>query len=439
MLASITVGCSNEIETENVLSTGKDYWNFEINVSGKSAFNNGTRAYTNKTEWNDGDIIYLVVDGKEETKCPITYTKNGWDVANLNPENFSKSEGFITAIYSDKITLDQDNIITSGDILYTENGIYSKAQNAIYINLPMEKRPISRIKIKGIADNFKLKATGFEKIISTNPIKWSDTKLIKCYDYEEDIAVYFGLVTPDVDGTTTIELSNDESGITYTRKFNKTMEAGDAIVIEGPNSNEAEMWNEAIHIINIELSKTTANLLVGEELELNAILTPENASNKNIIWTSSDESIATVESVETSSIAHIKALSPGNVTITATTVDGAKVATCDVLVGNVEDFVQTYLSSVSYTSFNGLVTAAFDLNVKNILANNIYISTIEVYNGNNQQLIKQFSVDEYVESNKIWEYGINVGPIWCTDFIFKVTFTYEGKTYSSLYEYDLNK
>jgi len=50
---------------------------------------------------------------------------------------------------------------------------------------------------------------------------------------------------------------------------------------------------------------------------LTATVTPDNASDKNVTWKSSDESIATV-----SSTGMINAIKPGKVTITATSSNG---------------------------------------------------------------------------------------------------------------------
>ena len=56
-------------------------------------------------------------------------------------------------------------------------------------------------------------------------------------------------------------------------------------------------------------------------------MNPTNASNKNVIWTSSNESVATV-----SETGIIKALSKGKTTITVTTEDGNKKASCELTV-----------------------------------------------------------------------------------------------------------
>ncbi|MDE7090714.1 MAG: Ig-like domain-containing protein, partial [Bacteroidales bacterium] len=63
--------------------------------------------------------------------------------------------------------------------------------------------------------------------------------------------------------------------------------------------------------------------IVGKNgLQLTATVAPQNATNKNVSWTSSDETIATV-----SETGMVSALMPGSVTVTATTEDGGFTAT----------------------------------------------------------------------------------------------------------------
>ena len=82
----------------------------------------------------------------------------------------------------------------------------------------------------------------------------------------------------------------------------------------------------------ITLDKTTANLKEGETVELKATVGPENATDKSVTWTSSDESVATV-----SKDGKVTAVKAGSVKITATAVSGKNVtATCDITVTQAE-------------------------------------------------------------------------------------------------------
>lgn len=84
---------------------------------------------------------------------------------------------------------------------------------------------------------------------------------------------------------------------------------------------------KSFHVSNITLDKNEVSLLVGETMELKATIESEDELNKNIIWSSSNEDIATI-----SKEGIITALASGNVIITAITEDGGKEASCKVTV-----------------------------------------------------------------------------------------------------------
>ena len=75
----------------------------------------------------------------------------------------------------------------------------------------------------------------------------------------------------------------------------------------------------------VKLDQTSVELEEGDSVTLKATVSPENATDKTVTWTSSDESIATVD--ENGKVTAVKA---GNVTITATS--GIQSATCSVTV-----------------------------------------------------------------------------------------------------------
>ena len=85
-----------------------------------------------------------------------------------------------------------------------------------------------------------------------------------------------------------------------------------------------------IKVTGITLNQEKVNLQVGESIQLKAEIRPENASNKEIKWSSSDEEIATI-----SADGKVTAIQPGNVTITAETVDGNYKAECEISIAEV--------------------------------------------------------------------------------------------------------
>ena len=101
----------------------------------------------------------------------------------------------------------------------------------------------------------------------------------------------------------------------------------------------ADYWNLCKEIIEIEsnesaesitLDNTSVSLEINETVTLLATILPETATNKEVVWTSSDESVATVEK------GVVTALKVGVATITATTTDGTDLnASCEVTVKSI--------------------------------------------------------------------------------------------------------
>ena len=85
--------------------------------------------------------------------------------------------------------------------------------------------------------------------------------------------------------------------------------------------------SNVVNVTGIQLDKTELALSVGEMGGLVATVMPEGASNRNVVWTSSDETVATVDNT-----GMVMGVAEGTAIISATTVDGGKVAQCVVTV-----------------------------------------------------------------------------------------------------------
>ena len=79
---------------------------------------------------------------------------------------------------------------------------------------------------------------------------------------------------------------------------------------------------------SVKLNKDELILLIGETEKLNAVVLPDEASDKRINWNSSDSKVATVDDE-----GNVRAVSSGSTTITATSKSGNKSASCTVTVG----------------------------------------------------------------------------------------------------------
>ena len=98
---------------------------------------------------------------------------------------------------------------------------------------------------------------------------------------------------------------------------------------------EVTVRNEEVPVVKVtgvSLDKILAELKINESVELKATISPADATNKEVTWTSSDEKIAKVDAN-----GKVTAVGAGKATITVTTKDGNFKATCEVVVKDDKD------------------------------------------------------------------------------------------------------
>ena len=136
-------------------------------------------------------------------------------------------------------------------------------------------------------------------------------------------------VTPD-DATdkSVVWTSSDETVATVTDGVVTAIKAGKVTITaaNGDNTATCEITVNAkfISSTGLTLDKTTAEMTEGETLTLTATVTPDDATDKSVVWTSSDETVATVAD------GVVTAIKAGKVTITAA--NGDNTATCEISV-----------------------------------------------------------------------------------------------------------
>lgn len=120
-----------------------------------------------------------------------------------------------------------------------------------------------------------------------------------------------GVVTAVAEGTATITVTTEDGAKSDTCEV--TVKRSDVSDVD---------------VESVTLDKTALELITGNTGELVATVLPENATNKNVTWSTSDADVATVED------GVVTAVAEGSATITVTTENGAKTATCEVTVKN---------------------------------------------------------------------------------------------------------
>ncbi len=112
-----------------------------------------------------------------------------------------------------------------------------------------------------------------------------------------------------------------------------------------PLTNAVAASGESIAVTGVALDQATLIMAKGGTATLKAVVAPADASNQGVSWSSSDTSVATVSG------GVVTARGSGTATVTVTTDDGGKRASCTVMVANAD-----YSKELTRTGSNGTVT-----------------------------------------------------------------------------------
>ncbi len=207
-------------------------------------------------------------------------------------------------------------------------------------------------------------------------------------------------------------------------------------------SNSNTTMNNAVGVKSVKLNKTSVSIKVGSSVALSATITPSNATNKKVTWTSSNTKVAKVDSK-----GKVTGTGTGIATITAT-VGGKKVTSKVVSTGYIitQDTKITGLKNI--TNYNSET-----LRYRIAWKNNDVVSLIWVMDANKQfnsalpKLGKLYApadiLSKEIKNNKYEKKGmvaVNGGPFWdgwgdspCSPFILnkgKIIRDIENKNYN---------
>ena len=141
-----------------------------------------------------------------------------------------------------------------------------------------------------------------------NPSNVTDKVLYWSSSNTKVATVSEGVVTAVGNGTATITATSRDGGKTATCKVT--------------------VGNGTISLESLSLKTTNLTMNKGEKTTIYAVYNPSNVTDKVLYWSSSNTKVATV------SEGVVTAVGNGTATITATSRDGGKTATCKVTVGN---------------------------------------------------------------------------------------------------------
>ena len=286
---SITITLSDDADGKYELSTTtlKGYISYEL---ASVALNNDT---LNLVAGADGRQLVATTtpDNALLDNLTFTYKSDNETVATVD-EN-----GLVTPLKAGTATITvtaKADVTTNGMPLYTRTATAKCTVTVTDIAIPATSIKLDTdSKTMSVGDKAKLTAT-VTPADSTDKVVWESSN--------EKVA------TVDANGNITAQAAG-------TAKITATA---------GTVSAECTVTVEAAKVTEVKLDKTAVSLKAGETAQLTATVLPDNAADKTVTWTSSDEKVATVVNGK------ITAVAAGKATITATA--GGKSAACTVTV-----------------------------------------------------------------------------------------------------------
>ena len=260
----------------------------------------------------DATITVTTVDGGKEATCeihvvvPVTgisLDKDSAEIkvgekltlkATIEPDNATNKEVRWTSSAPEIATVDENGVVTAlkgGDVIINATAVDNNsatAQCRIHVAVPVSGVKLDQSEATiDVGDTLELTATVLPNNADNQNVTWS---------VEDDSVATVsqdGVVTAVNGGTTTVTVTTVDGSFT----------ASCEVTVEVP-------------VTDIELDKNQAEMRVGDTLQLNATVLPENATNKEVRWHSSDSNVATVDENGL-----VTAVGGGDVIINATAVD----------------------------------------------------------------------------------------------------------------------
>ena len=257
-------------------------------------------------------IISTILPINASNKIP-TYISSNEDIATVNPN------GYVTAK-----KLGQASISVS---------IEDKV--AIYKVNVVDKISLESIKVQS---SIKLKQNQTGKLTVTYSPQNATDKTVRWQSSNTNIVTVDnnGNVRAISPGTATITVtSNDGNHVAksqITVITNSTVAATNNEPTTTSSVTNTESASITVKLNSISLNYTSLSLNIGEDRNLIVTYNPDNATNKNVTWKSSDSKIVKVDNK-----GQITAVAEGIATITVTSNDGKHEAKCNVTVTNSDD------------------------------------------------------------------------------------------------------
>ncbi len=244
----------------------------------------------------------IVFDGTEGTVYGEVELQNDLEI---------KSGETLTIPEGSTLTVPDDKTLTNNGTINVENGgtLTGKTEGGTVVHAPtITAQPADMTVTVGQTASFTVTATGENLFyqwqqITDNGQSWTDISGANAATY------------------TTVATTTDMSGTQYRCVVSNSAGSvtSDAAILT--------VEKKTVPVTGVTLNPTSLSLFTGQSETLTATVTPNDATNPNVTWSSDKPEVATVDTN-----GKVTAVGEGEATITVTTTDGSKTATCQVTV-----------------------------------------------------------------------------------------------------------
>lgn len=308
-------GVSSAKTGQSFISSNGSYWQ-DVSSSG---YNCRIKAYTDKrdTVVTPADVKVSRITLSASTGLTLTKGQTQKLTATVAPANATNQTVSWSTSNKNVATVSENGLVTAvggGDATITctaQDGSGVKAICKVTVTVPVSGIQLSQTSAElTVGDTLTLTKTIYPSDATNQAVTWmSSSDAVASVDSN-------GKITAKTAGSAVITCKSvsDNSVVGI---CNVTVKAK----VQTPTE---------IKVSTISLNKTTASVTKGKTLQLTATVTPGNATNKEVKWSTSNKNVATV-----SPSGLVTAKSAGTATITCTAQDGSDVkATCKITVKN---------------------------------------------------------------------------------------------------------
>ena len=267
---------------------------------------------------------YVAVTGVEMNNCPSAFLEEGEThqlFASITPEDATDTRVIWSSSHPSIATVDENGLVTAvseGDAEIQVSTTDGDFTDQCVINVQKAVIPVTGISINDCPADDLEEGETHQLSADITPEDATDTSVSWSSSHPSIATVdENGLVTAVSEGEAEIQVSTTDGDFT------------DQCVIN--------VQKAVIPVTGISINDCPADdLEIGETHQLSAGITPEDATDASVSWSSSQPSIATVDAS-----GKVTALSEGNVTITATSNDGDFSDYCDIIIIELQTDIQS--------------------------------------------------------------------------------------------------